>query len=135
MRAISKLDKNLCEKTPAFETSVIIEMNSTVGDLSKHILSSENLSFMGNEYGVNSLLGTAVGDDAIEIISDERMRIYGWCYEVNGKQPNMLTSDYILNPEIDYEIVWFYAYAELIRDKWISYCTPVYKSPTPFICK
>jgi hypothetical protein len=126
---------NLCENTTAYHTDIQLEHTSTVGDLSEYFLKRSNLDFGGNRNGVNTLLGTAVGDQAIEIISDERMRVYGWCYEIDGKYPDMLMSEFVIEPNQVQSITWFYGYAELVRHDWISYCTPVQSNPHPYICK
>jgi hypothetical protein len=126
---------NICENTAVYETSIQLEHNSTVGDLSLYFLERAGLDFAGNRNGVNTLLGTVVGDEAMEIISNEQMRVYGWCYEVNGKYPEMLMSEFIIEPNQVQSITWFYGYAELIKHDWISYCIPVHSNPHPYICE
>ena len=126
---------DLCSKDTVYQTSIMIEEPTTVGDLSAYLLSRAELNFLGNRDGVNSLLNTPIGDEAIEIISNERMRVYGWCYRVNGIEPDVLMSKYTIDPKSARSITWFYGYAELIKHDWISYCTPVYETKPDFICE
>ena len=98
-------------------------LEASLGEDMMNILTENQIPFEGSIHGINTLLGTAVGLDSYEVISDERMRVYGWCYSVNGKNIDKLMSEYY--PQKNDQIIWFYAYAEIIKDDWISYCTPV----------
>lgn len=125
----------LCENKPHFQAQVELSTPTNVGKIIIDQLQKNSLPYIGNEDGLNSVLDTPVGMDGYEVISDERMRVYGWCYKVDGVNPNELMSKIYVFPGKNKEITLFYAYAELIKDQWISYCVPVYEEQHPFVCK
>ncbi len=127
--------KELCKNSSYYADNISIEEETTVGHLTIQILENLELSYQGNENGIAGLLNTPVGMDGYEVLADNHMRAYGWCFSVNGVEPNILASEYILNKNSTDTISWYYGYAELINDEWISYCTPTYKHPTSFVCK
>lgn len=127
--------KNICEDSAYHTEEIEILNKTTVGHLTMYSLTTSNIDFIGNEHGLNSLLNTPVGLDAYEILSDTNMKVYGWCYSVNGVEPDILSSEVEILPHSESIISWYYGYAELVKDEWISYCTPVYKNPTDWACK
>ncbi len=114
------IEKPCSQETIEFSVS---PQNSSLGQIMIEILDYNRIEYQGNTQGINSLLGTAVGLESYEVLSDERMRVYGWCYSVNGQNIEKLMSNYF--PTKSDNIRWFYAYAEIIKNDWISYCTPV----------
>jgi Domain of unknown function (DUF4430) len=104
-----------------------------VGAATILILEAEGLPYIGSDRGLNSLLQTPVGVKAMESISDNEMRAYGWCYEVNGKIPDELAFQYKLKgPE---HLRWFYGYAEYKDGEWISFCNPTAASTNHQHCR
>ena len=126
--------KNLCEDSSYFSQDLERFTNTSSVHLSVYTFNQEKIPFIGNENGITGLLGTPQGLDAYEVIADDHMRVYGWCYSVDGSRPSVLASEYPIEPNSDFKLTWFYAYAELIGDKWISYCTPVFMNPNSFVC-
>jgi hypothetical protein len=127
--------KNLCDDSAYYTEEIEILTDTTVGHLTIHTLNTSDIEYAGTENGINTILNTPVGLDAYEILADNRMRVYGWCYEIDGAQPATLASQFPIDPDSDCKLTWFYGYAELVNDDWISYCTPVYKNPHAFVCK
>jgi hypothetical protein len=126
--------KNLCEDTNYHYEEIEILDKTTAGHLTTYVLSNNEIDYIGNEHAINSILGTPVGLDAFEVLSDTSMRVYGWCYSVNGVDPDVLSSEVQILPHSESIITWYYGYAELLKDDWISYCNPVYKDPKSFVC-
>jgi len=69
-------------------------------------------------------LGTPTGMEAIEALSNEELRAYGWCYEVDGRQPAEMPNEVILNGSE--HLKWFYAFSLSRRNVWVSYCEPAH---------
>ena len=94
--------------------------NLSVGQITLKALEELKIPYIGSEDGINSIFKSPVGLDAIEIISDREMYAYGWCYSVNGVEPEILPGRYGVRPGD--EIVWWYGYAHYKDGRWISQC-------------
>lgn len=121
-----------CEETP-FLKGENTGAGLTAGDLTIELLESSGTEYIGSIGGINSILGTPVGTEAIEVLSDTHMRAYGWCYEVDGFQPAAMPDQIELKGTED--IRWFFAYSTYEAGVWKDYCTPSYTLKSPFICK
>lgn len=97
---------------------------STVGDATVAALDQGGVTYSGDRSGLASIAQTPVGLEAVEFVSDERLRVYGWCYEVNGVQPPVMPDKFLLIGGENIHIHWFFGYAESIRNEWVSYCVP-----------
>jgi hypothetical protein len=114
---------------PCFEAPVnagsfeVTDLKISVGKTSVDILDREQIPYVGSEAGFSSILATPVGEASIEILSDTKMRAYGWCFSVNGISPDLMGSDYFFTSNDD-KLVWFYAYSTYDQGKWLDYCVP-----------
>ncbi len=123
-----------CSSTAAYSGEFVADdLKKSVGKLSMDIFEQQKVPYIGNESGFNSILNTPTGIDAIEVLSDTKMRAYGWCYSVNEIEPDVLAGDYFLNSKDD-KIVWFFAYSTYDRGQWIDYCVPSYKVKAAQFC-
>ncbi len=121
---------------PCSEESFLSAKNSgenlTAGDITISALEDSKTEYIGSVGGLNSIIGTPVGMEAIEVISDTKMRAYGWCYEIDGFQPAAMPDEIILQGS---EVVrWFFAYSTYEAGQWMDYCVPSYELKSPFIC-
>jgi hypothetical protein len=126
-----------CSENPTNTSKNIIAKNlpATIGSISVEYFTKENIPFTGSIEGINSINNSAVGDDALEVISDTKMRAYGWCYKLNDELVNKMPDAAFLTKNADY-ITWFYAYAEYDSGTWTKYCSPAYLiKPTIFCSK
>jgi hypothetical protein len=94
-----------------------------LGALSIKALDLLKIPYLGNERGIHTIFNTPVGDEAIEIISNQEMKAYGWCFTVND------VLEEVYPDEIDiYEdkvnVHWFYGYAHYLAGEWIGQCIP-----------
>ena len=103
----------------------------SLGKVTINTLLELNIPHIGAELGINSIFNTAIDFAAYDIISKSEMRAYGWCYSINGIEPNKLASE-ILVEEND-QIIWWYAFAHYKEGEWVSQCEPSYL--TPLFCK
>lgn len=80
------------------------------------------------------IANSPIGLDAMEVLSDTKMRAHGRCFSVNGVVPDVLASETYLAAQDDY-ISWFYAYSTYDRGVWTDYCVPTYQIKPAQFCK
>ncbi|MCO5143869.1 MAG: hypothetical protein M9962_12330 [Oligoflexia bacterium] len=105
----------------------------SLGSITLESLDELKLDYIGAEKGIHTIQGTPVGEDALEIISREEMRAYGWCFHLDGKLLESYPDEVFLDKE-NKKIDWFFGFAHYIRGKWVSQCEPTSKTRTPFVC-
>ncbi len=124
-----------CKDKILFQGEKIVEGKlPTVGVFTIDRLLEENIPYRGNESGILAINGSPVGDDAIDIPSDTEMFFYGWCYQVNGFNPNLMIDAFQLNDQTDH-VRWYYAYSHYRLGEWVSMCTPAFHRPLSHFCK
>lgn len=125
---------NLCSDTVYLESYIDLDGPKTVGELTHtFFLLNPTLSRTVTDDSVIQILNTPIGVDGYEIISDEEMYVYGWCYDVNGKFPEELMSTFkVSNSDT---ITWSYGFSHYLKGKWLTYCTPAYTRQWSKICK
>jgi hypothetical protein len=121
-----------CSEKPIHEEEIASQFK-TVGDVTVHVLSHSGLPFEGNERGIHSIMGTPIGAEALEVISDQEMRAYGWCYEVDGISPEEFPHQVALSKDSK-KVRWYFAYAHFLTGSWIAQCAPAYKIKPAFLC-
>jgi hypothetical protein len=132
-RALDFVVQDPCSATAWLQTTIDFEAAKNVGELSIEALKAHAIPFVGTAAGINAIRGTVVSDQALEIISDSRMRAYGWCYLLNGVVPDVLP-DAVSPRSAQDRIEWFFAYATYDGGVWTDYCTPTHLSRPAFIC-
>ncbi len=124
-----------CSKTPVISGEYSIEnMHNTVGETTLAIFTQNNIPFQGNRDGMNTINNSPVGLDAMEVLSDERMRAHGWCFMVNGEIPDSYASQVNFESNDDH-LTWYYCYATLIRNDWTSFYNATYEVRPNQFCK
>ena len=103
-----------------------------MGKASVAIFERDAIPYMGSELGFNSILNTPTDKEAIEFPAPGEIRAYGWCFEVDGRQPMGMPNEIKLNG--DEHLRWFYAFALYKERKWVSYCTPAYTVKPTKLC-
>lgn len=122
-----------CEGTAWLNVDVPAQAGQSVGRVSVGAFAQNRLPFTGSENGILSIRNTVTGDRALEVVSDREMRAYGWCFLVNGYEAKKMPSQIPLSSSSE-RITWFFGYAHYRDGKWISMCTPTYKTRPRFIC-
>ena len=117
----------------AVQRDVWKDLPRSVGDLTVATLTRAKIPYVGNELGIHTMLGTPMGQEALEVITPMEMRSYGWCYEVDGKAPEVLPAYFEVNKSHK-TIVWFFGYAHYVAGDWVSQCEKVSESKPSFIC-
>lgn len=123
-----------CSETAQFiSTDTQHDENTTLGDLTVKVFQDNQIPFQGSREGIKTIMNSPTGDDAIDIISDTEARFYGWCVHVDGVEPSLMPDKVILtNPKS--KIVWFYAYAKVVRDQWTEMCVPAHTAKDKKFC-
>ncbi|MAF77510.1 MAG: hypothetical protein CME60_05055 [Halobacteriovoraceae bacterium] len=122
-----------CDREPVFVDTLEAASNDNVGSFSVRFFDYYEIEYIGSERGMNSILGTATGMDALEIISDQEMMAYGWCYSINGESPEVYPDQVSLTDKD--KVIWWYGYAHYLAGEWITQCTPSYERQSDSICK
>lgn len=123
-----------CSKEAVNSGSFKTDLADNLGKISMDIFDYYKIPYVGSELGMSSILNSPTGLDAIEVLSDTKMRAYGWCFSVNGMIPDALTSETFLAKQNDY-VSWFYAYSTYDQGVWTDYCVPSHKIKAPQFCK
>ncbi len=115
-----------CSPIPFNDTEIhLSDFKLNLGQITTDYLTQAKIPFIGDEFGMSSINGSAIGDDAIEVISDTQLRAYGWCVTINNIAPELMPNEILLSNQND-TITWFYAYATYDSGEWKDYCTPAY---------
>lgn len=121
-----------CSNELWLSTEIQDALDKSVGALTIAELNRHKIPYEGSERGIRVIKQSPVGDDALEIISNEEMRAYGWCYRVDGNVSKLYSDEHIIKIA-NSKIEWFYGYALYLRG-WINYCQPTLVT-SKFICK
>lgn len=122
-----------CSATPWLESKLPAATGKSVGAVTITALDAAHFFYVGTAAGISSIRNTVTGDAALEAVSDTEMRAYGWCYSLNGVEPNQMPDAVFLTNETD-EIRWYFGYAHYQNGAWISYCTPTNQTLPTYIC-
>ncbi len=96
-----------------------------MSDLTFNLFDDHGIPYISAYNGIRSIQNTPYGEDAIFIQDMQNMKSYGWCYAVDGVQPNVTIDKFTVIPDTHKIIEWVFGMAEMRDGKWISYCTPV----------
>jgi hypothetical protein len=123
-----------CSKKPLHAGQFITDTTDSVGQISIDIFEANNIPYIGSAEGMAMIANSPMGLDAMEVLSDSKMRAYGWCFSINGVVPDILASKAFLTSQNDY-ISWFYAYSTYDSGIWLDYCVPSYNLKPEQFCK
>jgi len=126
---------DICENKFALHEDIEILNEVNAGELTLYMFNQYQVPFTGNVDSILSIYNTKTGDDSYEVISNSEMKVFGWCYEIDGVQPDVFMSKVIIEPTVHKKMNWFYGYAHYKEGEWLTYCTPVYEEKNEFICK
>lgn len=122
-----------CSSSLWLDSEVNVTPGTSVGHLTVSQLEQKSIPFEGVPEGIHSIRRTVTGADAMEILSETEIRAYGWCFYVNGAEPDDFPHQIeIRNP--DDVIYWFFAYAESKDGIWVNTCVPTHQTRPQYIC-
>jgi len=125
--------ENPCEPTPWLDTQHPSDVGQSVGIATISVLDGAMIPYVGSDGGISSIRNTVSGDAALEVVSDTEMRAYGWCFSLNGIEPNEMPDQVFVSSEQDV-IRWYFGYAHYHDGAWVSYCTPTSQTRPKYIC-
>jgi hypothetical protein len=128
LKFIGPCDENFIMKV------AVEEDYRNVGELTIETLKKFNIPFQGTERGLASAFETPTGSDALEVISEEELRAYGWCFSVDGVAPEVYPHEVLLTAETK-SVVWHFGFARYYQGKWVTQCTPASTVRPDFLCK
>ena len=131
--SISLIVQDPCSGSLWLESDSEAIHGTSVGAITIAQLEDFALPYNGSEQGISSINATVTGNDSLEVISQSEMRSYGWCFKLNGVEPNLYPHQVFVQNEHD-SIYWFFGFAHYKDGGWISFCTPTHKSKPSFIC-
>jgi hypothetical protein len=114
--------------------TMVDEAHENVGQLTIETLKKFNIPFVGAYEGLASAFETPIGDAAVEVISAEEVRAYGWCFSVDGVAPELYPHQVPVN-QTTKSVVWHFGYARFFRGQWVTQCTPAWKVRPVFLCE
>ncbi len=121
-----------CSKQPLLSEEVKFAPNMNAGEITIAVLDAHKIPYQGTTSGLNQVYNTAIGLDAMEVISNQEMMAYGWCFEVDGQIPEVFADKFPIEPGTKV-VRWFYGYAHYLNGEWISQCEKSYlRHPTAF---
>jgi hypothetical protein len=110
----------------------------TVGELSKKVLENRNIQFLASDYGISQIANSPTGIDAMEVLSDTRMRAHGWCYSIDSKIPELLMNEVYIDANTK-NVTWFMGYSTYVGNpntgdhEWFGQCEATHLlEETPF---
>jgi hypothetical protein len=122
-----------CSEESLLTKKVSYVKGMNVGDVSLKVLDDEGIPYHGTSAGLNQVFNTPLGLEAMEVISDNEMMAYGWCFEIDGKIPEVF-ADKVPVKATTKLISWFYGYAHFLNGEWISQCEKSYLRASAQIC-
>lgn len=112
----------------------ITENYTNVGELTIETLKKFGIPFKGSYEGLASAFNTPTGNAALEVVSSEETRAYGWCFSVDGFSPDVYPHEVPITNETK-SIVWHFGFARFYQGQWITQCTPSYTIKPNFLCQ
>jgi hypothetical protein len=122
-----------CKNRIFFSGEKDIESETSVGAFSVQVFDRHQIPYIGSELGMNSILNTPVDQTNIEFPAPKELRVYGWCFELNGAQPTEMP-DKVMMKQGD-KLVWFYGYGHWKDREWKTYCSPAHEQPLQVYCE
>lgn len=122
-----------CEEEFIMKVEVTDEF-ANVGELTVATLAKFNIPFIGTAEGLASAFETPVGTAAVEVVSPEETRAYGWCFSVDGVSPEVYPHEIAITPETK-NITWHFGFARFFRGEWVTQCTPSHTVKPAFLCQ
>ena len=126
-----------CSDSPLLSVSRPVEAGEFVSDITLNIFAKYEVNYIGDNSSIEAIFdisGAGVYETSRENseFDNNQMRVYGWCYSVNGKASTLLPNEFkVKNSD---HIKWFYGYIFYDHGVWAEMCQPAYKIKPYFIC-
>jgi hypothetical protein len=119
-----------CSEKPLLKKSIKIN-EMTAGKFTMAMFDKYKVPFEGSDQHVSSIYNSPKGLDAMEVLSDTKMRSHGWCFAINGELAEVYPHEISIK---DTDTVhWFYGYANYDAGEWSGMCQPTFEiAPAQF---
>lgn len=115
-----------CAEAPVFSAALPPGGEGvSVGSATVRALALAGLAYEGDEAAMRTILGTPVVEDAYEILPGGELRVYGWCFSVDGEVPQTTPDAVFLRG--GERVVWFHAYSVYSGGAWGGLCSPSWR--------
>ncbi len=115
-------------RIPVHSGNTEVNLVQSLGQITVKIFDSQKIPYLGNEAGMNSILGTPTGDKLLVVVNNDSMRAYGWCFQVDGKIPDLMPDKFYFAAQ-KAKLTWFFAFSLYEKGQWTQYCVPAYTIP------
>lgn len=123
-----------CSDRPVFKAEFeVTGSSSSAGEISGRIFKESGVPYEGDADGFTSIMGSPTGEGALEFFSPGKMRVYGWCFSVNGVFPQVPPGSFYLGGNAD-RLTWTYAFSTNENGVWTDSCVPSYTIKAPQFC-
>lgn len=132
-RGATLIVEDFCSDRPLLEVQTDLGQSVTASDFTLKLLADHGIAFQGAKEGINSILSTPTGMDALDVINDQEMRAFGWCYTVDGQLSDALMHQQtITNQSV---VRWFFAYSYYRAGVWTDFCLPATFDTSLGLCR
>ncbi len=132
-RGATLVVEDFCSDRPLLEVHADIGSSMTVSDFTLQQLTNHAIVFQGAKEGIHSILATPTGMDALEVLNDQEMRAFGWCYTIDGQLSDVLMHQQAISNQS--VIRWFFAYSFYRAGVWTDYCLPATADTSLGLCR
>ena len=119
-----------CTGDVVLNESLVVTKDMTLGEMTVNAFDKLDIEYIGSNMGMNTILGTPTGLEAMDIVARDEMYAYGWCFTINGELAEVYPDKVILS-ESD-KVIWSYGFAHYLRGKWFGQCTSSLNRPASF---
>lgn len=124
-----------CSEKPVTQAQINADTTKSVGEITQKYFDANGIAYNGNGSGFYGIMGSAMGAEALEVVSTTEVRAYGWCFSVNGAAATT-APDHVSPTSQNDVIEWFYGYITQKDGQWISGpCSPAHKIKAAQFCK
>ena len=132
-RGATLIVEDFCSANPLLDVQVEVAESMTVSDFTLQQLQSSNIAFQGAKEGINSILSSPTGMVALDVLNDQEMRAFGWCYTVDGQLSDaFMHQQPITNQSV---VRWFFAYSYYQSGVWTDFCLPATYATSLGLCR
>ena len=122
-----------CKSKPLYKFNATINgKDLSVGKVTIDSFKEFDIDYVGNEDSILTIESIPTLEQSFEIVNENHIRAYGWCYQVDGFEPDVIPSEYPLSE--GKLITWFIGFAEKINGVWITQCIPANTISPDHLC-
>lgn len=123
-----------CSDRPVFKAEFeVAASSSSAGEISARIFKESGLPYEGDADGFTSIMGSPTGEGALEFFAPGKMRVYGWCFSVDGVFPQVPPGSFYPGGDAA-RLTWTYSFSTNENGAWTDSCVPSHTVKAPQFC-